>query len=224
MRMKHKPWAEPYLAAHPDIVLSPSEITSDRGKTFLHLTPLYLEIGTGKGDFIVGMAQKNPDAYFLGIEKSSTALAITAKKVVEAKLTNVMLLNDDALLILDLFPELTMSAIFLNFSDPWPKKKHSKRRLTNEKVLGTYFRLLKKQGKIYLKSDNVGLFEFSYENFSRMAYKILEYTHDYDGLDAFDYPTEYETKFRSQNIKINRLIVQKGEHTHETDPSSTEAV
>mgnify|MGYP001264989445 FL=1 len=224
MRMKHKPWAEPYLAAHPDIVLSPSEITSDRGKTFLHFAPLYLEIGTGKGDFIVGMAQKNPDAYFLGIEKSSTALAITAKKVAEAQLTNVMLLNDDALLILDLFPEQTMSAIFLNFSDPWPKKKHSKRRLTNEKVLETYFRLLKKLGKIYLKTDNQGLFEFSYENFSRMGYGILEYSHDYDGLDAFDYPTEYETKFRSQNIPINRLIVQKGEHTHETDTASTKAL
>ncbi len=224
MRMKHKPWAEPYLAAHPDVVLTPSEITSDRGKTFLHLTPLYLEIGTGKGDFIVGMAQKYPDAYFLGIEKSSTALAITAKKVVEAKLTNVMLLNDDALLILDLFPEQTIQAIFLNFSDPWPKKKHSKRRLTNEKVLGTYYRLLKKLGKIYLKAANPGVFEFSYENFSNMAYDILEYTHDYDGLDAFDYPTEYETKFRAQHIAINRLIVQKGEHTHETNPTSTEAV
>lgn len=224
MRMKHKPWAEPYLDSHPDIVMKPSEITSERGKTLLHLSPLYLEIGTGKGDFIVGMAEKYPDLTFLGIEKSSTALAITARKVVDAKLTNVTLLNDDALLILPLFPESILEGIFLNFSDPWPKKKHTKRRLTNENVLLTYGRLLKPLGKIYLKSDNVGLFEFSYENFSKRGYDIVEYQHDYDGHDAFDFPTEYETKFRLQNIPINRLIVQKGEHTHEIDTAPTETV
>ncbi len=224
MRMKHKPWAEPYLASHPDIVLTASDITSDKGKTFLHLSPLSLEIGTGKGDFIVGMAKKYPDMTFLGIEKSPTALAITAKKVVEAQLTNVMLLNDDALLILDLFPSQILASIFLNFSDPWPKKRHTKRRLTNETVLVTYSRLLKPQGRIYLKTDNVDLFLFSYENFVQRGYDILEHIQGYDGLDPMDFPTEYEMKFRAQNVPINRLIVQKGERTHETDTSPTQTV
>ncbi len=224
MRMKHKPWAEPYLASHPDIVLTPSEITSERGKTFLHLNPLCLEIGTGKGDFIVGMAKKYPETWFLGIEKSPTALAITAKKVVEAQLTNVMLLNDDALLILELFPSQILTSIFLNFSDPWPKKRHTKRRLTNEDVLLTYSRLLKPRGLIYLKTDNVDLFHFSHDNFVQRGYDILEYKEGYDGLDKMDFPTEYEMKFRAQNIAINRLIVQKGERTHETDATPTKTV
>ncbi|MCX5775064.1 MAG: tRNA (guanosine(46)-N7)-methyltransferase TrmB [Firmicutes bacterium] len=224
MRLKHKAWSRPYLEEHASTVYRTEEMLGEKGKTFLNASNVYLEIGTGKGDFIVTMGSRHPVARFVGIEKSTTALAICAKKVVEANLGNVILVNADAGKLLEALPANAFTAIFLNFSDPWPKKKHAKRRLTYDKMLSQYFRILKPNGLIYLKTDNVDLFSYSYENLLRFRYEISKKTDDYDGHDDFDAPTEYEKSFREQGIKINRLIAQKGTGTYETIPQSEKTI
>lgn len=224
MRLKHKAWSQPYLEEHASTVYRVEDMLSEMGKSFLNAPRVYLEIGTGKGDFIVTMGIKNPEAHFVGIEKSTTALAICARKVVDAKLSNVILVNADANKLLEALPAHSFTAIFLNFSDPWPKKRHTKRRLTYDKMLSEYYRLLKPHGFIYLKTDNVDLFAYSYENFLRFQYSITLKTDDYDGKDDFDAATEYEKNFRAEGIKINRLIAQKGPSTYETIPEPEKTV
>lgn len=224
MRLKHKAWSKPYLEAHAATVYRTEELLAEKGMTFLNAAKVYLEVGTGKGDFIVTMGSRHPEARFVGIEKSTTALAICAKKVVEAKLSNIILVNADAGKLLEALPANAFTAIFLNFSDPWPKKKHTKRRLTYDTMLSQYYRILKPSGMIYLKTDNVDLFSYSHENLLQFRYQISMKTDDYDGKDDFDAPTEYEKNFREQGIKINRLIAQKGTGTYETLPQPEKTI
>lgn len=222
--MRHKNWSKPYLDAHPEVVCPVADFASAKTLSFLRHDRVYLEIGTGKGDFIVGMATKSPDAYFVGIEISTTALGFCARKVVDAGLKNVLLLNADASILGGICPNELFSAIFLNFSDPWPKKKHAKRRLTYDTMLTAYYRILKPNGLIYQKTDNTDLFRFSHENLLTFRYEILEHTDDYDGLAEFDAQTEYETNFRAKGVKIHRLIAQKGKDTYATLPQPKETV
>ena len=139
MRTKNKPWAKPYLEEHSDYSLSDEDLSS--------LDNFYLEIGSGKGDFIVQMAEKFPDRYFLGIEKNFTCAAISLKKIVTKELKNVKFLCKDATEITKLFKDHSVNIIYLNFSDPWPKKRHAKRRLTSVSFLDEYKRVLRVMGK-----------------------------------------------------------------------------
>lgn len=201
MRTKFKAWAEPYINEHPEIGLTNEELSS--------LDSFYLEIGSGKGDFIVGMATKYPKLSFIGIEKNVTCCGFAYKKIVNSGLANAKMIFDDAEVITPLLKDKSVNILFLNFSDPWPKRRHTKRRLTSEKFLGEYRRILKDDGKLIFKTDNVDLFHYSLELLPLSGFKIISKTDNYDGLDEFDAQTEYETSFRNKGVPIHRVVVEK---------------
>lgn len=201
MRTKYKPWAKPYIEAHLEYSLSDEEIST--------LDDIYLEIGCGKGEFIVDMALNNPDKHFIGVEKNVTCAGISLKKIVEKEIPNIKFLYKDGEQVIRLLKDNSVNRIYLNFSDPWPKKRHFKRRLTNVNFLNEYRRILKKDGLIIFKSDNKDLFDYSIEEFKAANFNIISLNYDYDGQDKDDVQTEYEKKFRAQGISIKKVVVGK---------------
>lgn len=210
MRMKNKKWAIPFLNEHKEIVLYNEEYNNTKLHEFIKHTPTYLEIGTGKGDFILNMSKLDPNGHFLGIEKSVTCLAITAKKIVADNILNVLLVADDVCKIVDYIPSGSVDTIFLNFSDPWPKKRHEKRRLTHKNFLRLYQRILKPNGTIVMKTDNLDLFDFSIQSLTDNNFILENIDYNYDGKSQFDCQTEYETYFRNEKTPIKRLIAKVG--------------
>ena len=200
MRTKYKPWAKPFLEEHLEVQLSEEKIAS--------LDNIYLEIGAGKGQFLIEMAKKYPDRFFVGIEKNLTCSGFIAKKLVEEQLPNAYLVYGDAEKVLDILKEKTVNIIYLNFSDPWPKVRHHKRRLTSERFGPLYKKVLKDDGYIIQKTDNIDLFEFSIENFNTQGFEIYDIDRDYM-LEESDVVTEYEESFRQEGNKIYRMKVRK---------------
>ncbi len=209
MRMKLKKWSKPFLAEHPEIYISPDRYQSEDFQTFIQRPSLYLEVGPGKGDFIVNMATQHPHLNFLVIEINVSVAAMTAVKIVDAGLSNVRLLVDDALVAIPQLNQSSLEAIFLNFSDPWPKKRHEKRRLTSQRFLKVYEKVLKNKGQIIQKTDQQSLYEFSLESFGENSWTIVEQSQDYQLQSDFDAMTEYERNFRSQGHPIYRIIAMK---------------
>ena len=202
MRTKYKPWAAPYIQEHTEVMFSEEQLLSfDK--------PYYLEIGSGKGQFLIDMAKKFPDKFFVGVERNVTCCGFTAKKLVETKTENAKLMFINAEILLEKIKDNSIESIFLNFSDPWPKKKHHKRRLTANKYLDNYYRVLVAGGKIYIKTDNTDLFAFTLENLENSRFKLIFKTDDYQDYDEFDTMTEYEQSFRDEGVKIHRLILEK---------------
>ena len=210
MRMKNKKWSIPFLNEHKEIVLYEVSYDNELLKDFINHQPLYLEIGTGKGDFILNMAKNNPNTYFIGIEKSITCLAITAKKIVNEDIKNVLLIADDVSKVFAYLPQGSIDKLFLNFSDPWPKKRHEKRRLTYKTFLDEYKKILKSNGESIMKTDNIDLFNYSIESFTSNGFILEQVNFDYDGLDTNDVMTEYERFFRDEGTKINKLVAKVG--------------
>ena len=201
MRTKFKAWAEPYINEHPE-VMCPFDKLNDQGS-------YYLEIGSGKGQFLLDMALKYPKITFIGVERNVTCCGFTAKKLVENEIKNAKLVFADAGQITPSINSGSVDGIFLNFSDPWPKKRHSKRRLTSEAFLSEYYRILKKGAKLIFKTDNYDLFTYSLEIISVSSFKLVEANYSYDGKDEFDAMTEYEKSFREEGQPIYRLILEK---------------
>lgn len=201
MRTHYKAWAKPFLDEHLEISIPLDEIPN--------LKDFYLEIGSGKGEFLIKMAEKFPDKYFVGIEKNVTCAGITAKKMVEKEVKNAKLIYADASQILPLFKEESIKTIFLNFSDPWPKKRHHKRRLTSDLFLKQYLRVLPKGARLIFKTDNIDLFNDSLEYFENSEFKLISKTNNYLGEDEFDTMTEYEEFFRNEGTPINRVIYER---------------
>lgn len=205
MRMKHKSWSEPYLLEHPETIVV---INSEEDVKKLLNGKVALEIGTGRGDFILGMAQKYPNFLWLGIEMNVDACAICARKIVESGLKNVYLVRQNFALISDFFPSESIDNLYLNFSDPWPKKRHHKRRLTYKTFLKEYRRILKRDGSLIQKTDNENLFDFSLESFENEGWDIVYNDRNYIFNEENDVMTEYESKFRSLGQPIYRLIAR----------------
>ena len=202
MRTKYKPWAKPYIEEHKEVTFTIEELLGfDK--------PYYLEIGSGKGQFLVDMAKKFPDKFFVGVERNVTCAGFTAKKLVEQEITNAKLMFINAELLMGEIKDNSVEAIFLNFSDPWPKKRHHKRRLTSSLFLDNYYRILKKDAELIFKTDNIDLFNDSLEYFQESHFSIVSSTNNYDGKDEFDACTEYERNFRSIGTPINRVIYKK---------------
>lgn len=175
---------------------------------FSNLNPIHMEIGMGKGDFILNMALTYPDINFIGIEKYSSVISVAIKKINNYKLDNLKILNMDAMNI----PEYLngkIEVIYLNFSDPWPKERHAKRRLTHESYLKIYDSLFKNKKVIIQKTDNDNLFEFSKESLINYGYKLVEEYYDLHSKDVFNIETEYEKKFANKGVKIKYLKVEK---------------
>ena len=174
---------------------------------------VFVEIGMGKGDFLLGMALANPDVLFVGVELSETVLSIAIKKIKKYEeengiiLKNLYVMSFDAIEVANYFPSKQIDKLFLNFSDPWPKKKHAKRRLTNEKFLTEYTKVLKKNGIIEFKTDNRGLFEYSLLSIQHFGMEFLEVYLDLHQPDIPNVETEYESKFSSKG-PIYKLVCQ----------------
>jgi len=170
---------------------------------------LFVELGTGKGDFISQLAERNPDIYFMGLEMEATVVYAAARKIREKNLTNVRLMVFDINNIETLFNENEIDRLYINFCDPWPKKRHAKRRLTYIKFLEKYRNILKPDGEIQFKTDNRGLFDFSLEQFELINAKVSEVTFDLHADNPIDnIETEYERKFSSLGVPICRCVVK----------------
>lgn len=204
MRGRHKAWAAPYLADHNDIV---KEVIDPKDPFFAY-TPLYLEIGIGKGDFIVGMAKKQ-EGHYLGLEKEVSISGMAAKKVVNEGLENVYLRCGDFDFVYPEIESLRFNGIYLNFSDPWPKKRHTKRRLTYAPRLEKMYDLLVPGGFLYIKTDNDGLFSFTLEELEKTKFKVTKVLEDYPVDEASDVQSEYEKNFRGLGQPIHRIELLK---------------
>lgn len=172
-------------------------------------TELHLEIGAGKGKFLVETAKANPELFFVGIEREPGALVIAAEKAIAEEVPNIRFLDVDAVNLPDFFAPGELDRIYLNFSDPWPKKKQWKRRLTYRSFLDLYWTALKADGAIFQKTDNEKLFEFSLNEFAAVGYLLCNITFDLHATDLPNIMTEYETRFVEQGMQIYRTEAYK---------------
>lgn len=207
MRLRNKPGAHDKIKEQPNLLIISPEKFRGKWKTevFKNDNPIHIEIGMGKGTFINGMAKQNPDINYIGIEKYTSVIVSALDLTLENNLPNVRLLNIDADTLPAIFGEGELSQIYLNFSDPWPKNRHEKRRLSHESFLAKYESVLVKGGEVHLKTDNQGLFEFSLESFSRYGMLIKNISLDLHKSDIRgNVMTEYEEKFSSKGNRIYR--------------------
>lgn len=171
--------------------------------------PIHLEIGMGKGKFILEMALKYPEYNFIGVEKYSSVASVAIKRINEYKPQNLKILITDAINLPEIL-ENKVDTIYLNFSDPWPKGRHAKRRLTSQKYLETYDKLFKNKAHIIMKTDNDNLFLYSIDSFINHGYKIDKISYDLHSEEIDNIETEYEEKFSKSGIKIKYIDVKKG--------------
>ena len=207
MRLRKKKWASTLIKEYTGVfVLENAMLEKEIKINQINA----LEIGAGKGGFIVGMTKKHKNVNFYGIEQNQSAFALCLKKLIneEEQLSNVKIIRSDVNDVIELIKDESIDTIYLNFSDPWPKSRHHKRRLTYPLMLDKYKRILKKEGKIFFKTDNELLFNDSIEYFKKKEWHFINVDYDYQ-LDKDDFMTEYEEKFRSMGNKIYRLIVSK---------------
>ena len=167
----------------------------------------------GKGDFITSLSQLDKDNIYIGVEVSPPVLALAVKKLQRyeeennIRIDNLYFMSFDAIELSSIFNEGQIEKIYLNFSDPWPKKKHAKRRLTNEKFLEQYKKVLKEHGQIEFKTDNRELFEYSLVSMQNFGLKFIEVYLDLHKTDIFNIQTEYEKKF-SPFGPIYKIVVE----------------
>lgn len=205
MRLRKKPHTDEKLKNFSDFVMTEEFNWREKFNDTSRL--LYVELGTGKGDFITQSAEKNPKINFLGLEVEATVVLAAARKVREKNLSNVRLAVFDINHIDEIFSENEIDRLYINFCDPWHKKRHAKRRLTHVRFLEMYRKILKPNGEIHFKTDNRALFDFSLEQFDEAGWKVRDVTFD---LHADEPPdnirTEYENKFSELGVKINRCV------------------
>ena len=208
MRVHKKKHGAERLEACGNIVIKDLRAEGNSSQTlFGNDKPLRIEIGCGKGDFIVGTAAKEPGVNFLAVEKVSDVLVIAAEKVKASGLDNVRVCCIDAKELTEIFEPHSIDRIYLNFSDPWPKARHEKRRLTYRTFLEIYKQILKEDGAIYFKTDNRGLFDFSLEEFKEFGIRMEKLTFDLHNSEYMEgnVMTEYEKRFSSMGVPINRV-------------------
>lgn len=208
MRLRNVRGASDLIDASEYIIKDYKNYKGNYKSLFNNNNPIHIEIGMGKGDFIIGMAKKYPDINFIGIEKYDSVIVRAIEKITE-DISNLKLIRMDATEIEDVFCK-EVDTIYLNFSDPWPKNRHEHRRLSSEKFLTRYDKLFKNEKKIIMKTDNRKLFEFSIISFTNYKYKIEEISLDMYNDDIKDnVQTEYERKFHEKGMPIYKIIVKK---------------
>lgn len=191
-----------------------SEPQALRGQWRAHFgrdLPLCVEIGCGKGRFIVETARREPDKLFLAIEREEGALIMALEKVAGAPLDNLLFLSCDAESLTEIFAEGEVSRVYLNFSDPWPPKKQAKRRLTHPNFLKRYDEILAPGGELFFKTDNQKLFEYSIAEIANYGFVLSNVSLDLHQSEYDNIMTEYEEKFSSQGMRIYRLEGKKKE-------------
>lgn len=200
--MRKKKWALPFIESHRDLVFDLDENTQVIDKPFD-----VLEIGCGKGDFIVGYAKKHPQLQCVAVEKDPNAIAVAARKVVESGIENVRFYCGDGKYLPALIRPHTVAKIFLNHSDPWPKKHHARRRLTHESFAKLYLTWLKGDGELIQKTDNAHFFDYSLVSLTHSGFELKQVWVNYQlEEDSDDVASEYEMKFRWLGQPIYRAI------------------
>jgi len=211
MRLRNIKGSREAVAASEFVIQNPEEYKGRWNTLFGNNNPIHIEIGTGKGKFIIQMALQNPNINYIGIEKYSSVLLRALEKRKEHELSNLYFIRFDAVFITDIFEAEEVDRIYLNFSDPWPKDRHAKRRLTSKEYLDRYDKFLKKDGEVIFKTDNRPLFEFSIEQAKIAGWELKELTYDLHNSEylAGNIMTEYEEKFVSEGVPINRFIAYR---------------
>ncbi|HJH11138.1 MAG TPA: tRNA (guanosine(46)-N7)-methyltransferase TrmB [Metalysinibacillus jejuensis] len=208
MRLRNKPWASEFIADHPEVIIpDPEQHKGQWQQVFGNTNPLYIEVGTGKGQFITGMALQNPNINYIGIELYDSVIVCALENAIEAKSpANLRLLKVNGADLNKYFAKNDVSRVYLNFSDPWPKVRHAKRRLTHEGFLKTYEDVLVDEGEIHFKTDNRGLFEYSLTSISAYGMLLTYVSLDlHANMPEDNIMTEYEEKFSAKGQPIYRL-------------------
>jgi len=205
MRMRKKPWATKVLETNTRIVRDGVAKKGNWAEYFGNDNQIQIEIGCGKGGFIIETARKNPDINYIGMERQSSVVAVAVRKAGEG-LPNLVFLCDLAERLSDFFEVEEVKRIYLNFSDPWPKKRYAKRRLTYRGFLQSYREIFGEKGELFFKTDNRDLFEYSLNEFCADNWKLSNITLDLhnSGMEG-NVMTEYETRFSEMGMPIYRL-------------------
>lgn len=206
MRVRYNKNAEKILNENNTCVNNAVDLKGKWKKEFANDNPIYLEIGMGKGNFIINMAKAFPNVNFIGLERNRTILVKALKKIQEENIANIRIISNDAQKLLDIFKKGELDKIFLNFSDPWPKNKHFKRRLTYRSFLDLYDIILKKDSVIEFKTDNQILFEFTIMEICNTRHDMKSISLDLHKTDEFNIMTEYEEKFSKKGNRIYKLV------------------
>lgn len=208
MRLKNVKGAKEKIEASTYIIKNPEKYRGKYKEIFKNNNKIHLEIGMGKGDFIIKMAEKNPNINFIGVEMFDSVIVRAVEKLENKKIQNLRLIRFDATNIEEVF-EREIDTIYLNFSDPWPKNRTEKRRLTSKRFLNRYDKIFKEKNHIIQKTDNRKLFEFSLISYIENGYKIKDISLNLHDDEYENIETEYEKKFVSLGYPIYMVEVEK---------------
>ena len=212
MRLRHIPGSEEMIAESPYVIRDPERHRGRWAEVFGNANPIHIEVGMGKGRFLMELARQNPGINYIGIEMySSVLLKATQKRSTAEDLANVWFLRIDARTLADIFGPGEVKKIYLNFSDPWPKDRHAKRRLTSPRFLAVYDKILEQAGDVEFKTDNRELFDYSLEAIPEAGWRITQHTYDLHHSPYGDgnVMTEYEEKFSSEGKPICKLTADR---------------
>ena len=214
MRMRKKKNLDTRLEACSDVMITdPAACKGQWRALFGNENPLHVEIGCGKGRFIVETARRNPDINYVAIERENGALIMATEKAMQLGLPNLKFISFDATYLTDIFADAEVNRIYLNFSDPWPPNNRRKRRLTHATYLRLYDQVLAKYGQVFFKTDNQGLFEFSLEEICGYGWLIQNISLDLHNSGMDNIMTEYEERFSNEGFRIYRLeTCRRGEN------------
>lgn len=217
MRLRNVPGADAYLTAHPLVIKNETRYRGTWKETFQNPeNPIHIEIGMGKGQFLLTLAKENPSINYIGIERYSSVLLRALERFDNDEeykdVNNIRFICMDATNLPEVFAVGEIDKIYLNFSDPWPKARHAKRRLTSTEFLERYEKILVQGGRVEFKTDNTELFNFSLEQVKEAGWYLEKYTYDLhhqEEMNAGNIMTEYEEKFSLKGNPINKLIARR---------------
>ena len=212
MRLRNIKGSRDVIGASEHVIHEETEQKGRWHELFGNDHPIHIEVGMGKGQFIMALAQMNPDINYIGIEKYSSVLLRAIEKQEKLLLPNLKFIRMDAEYITDVFAKDEIDRVYLNFSDPWPKDRHARRRLTSRQFLARYDQFLKKEGWIEFKTDNVDLFDFSLEEVKEAGWELRVCTRDLhadEELCRGNVMTEYEERFSSMGNPIHKLVAYR---------------
>ena len=210
MRLRNIRGSKDVIASCPFVVQEPESCRGRWAEVFGNENPIHIEVGMGKGRFLMDMAVLHPEINYIGIEMYDSVLlrAVQKREKLETELKNLFFIRMDARQLPEVFAEGEVDRIYLNFSDPWPKDRHARRRLTSPPFMAVYDQILQKDGRVEFKTDNQDLFSYSLEAIPEAGWRITEYTRDlhHSEMAEGNVMTEYEAKFSAQGKPICKLV------------------
>lgn len=210
MRMRKKPNLAPRMEKCAGILIDdPAALMGRWREVFSGYDNLFLELGCGKGRFTAETARREPKNLLIAVEKVPDAMVVAMERVLELGLENARFIDGDALALPVIFAENEVDRIYINFCDPWPRKKEAKHRLTSPGFLSIYESILKPSGELHFKTDNQPLFEYSVETLQAEGWELSELTYDLHANGPVGVMTDYEAKFWEQGVKINMLTARR---------------